>query len=172
MLIIGIFVAILNYQVGDNVLETIRGAFNHNKNLSMKYISYEKNEILKEKIKYFFTKFIMLMSQKNISQISECEWINNTCKEKLLEYLPQMKIVPFKDILEIRIMEKNTDFIKVEITSSSLLGENQKLKDRLLLRYNKNSEFILDEMEAYLYTDHFPHVTEYLENAYGENISI
>lgn len=162
-LIIGMFIKILNSSSQNNMLSSIKNVFQSP--VEVKYLTYNPNFSLKEEINSLFIKFIILINEKNITNIQQCLWINKNLKIKILDNLDVIKVMPIREVSNIRILENQSEYVKAEIISKHLENENYKILDIFVFeKINDNyRNLILKHIDVKEYTLNFPDALDYIK---------
>jgi hypothetical protein len=137
LLLVGIvvFIYMLNFSV-DNLVSNIKESlhFNQNKNTNIKYLTYNNHKDLKEKIKNYFTKFIMLLSEKKYGEMLELDWISKDLVKNLEKN--NLIIYPIKEVINIEILYFIENSLKVKIINENLNFENKYFSNILDINFN------------------------------------
>jgi len=162
-LIIGMFIKILNSPTQNNMLSSIKNAFQSP--VEVKYITYNPNLFLKDNISNLFIKFIILINEKNIINIQECPWINQNLKLKILENLDKIKVMPIMEVTSVRILENESENVKAEIISKHLESDSYKILDIFVFEKRNFSDenLILKHINVKEYTVNFPDAIDYIK---------
>jgi hypothetical protein len=125
----------LNFSV-DNLVSNIKESlhFNQNKNTNIKYLTYNNHKDLKEKIKNYFTKFIMLLSEKKYGEMLELDWISKDLVKNLEKN--NLIIYPIKEVINIEILYFIENSLKVKIINENLNFENKYFSNILDINFN------------------------------------
>jgi hypothetical protein len=142
-----------------------------NDNNQILYITYNKQENLKNNIKNYFTKFVMLINNKDYKKMDETQWINKNIIDNLKKYENSIVIYPIKNIFNIEILSFIGNFLKIKVVSESLNFENKFFSNILNLKINIFSESIyIENIYLNIKSKNFIYNGLYLKNNWQDEI--